>query len=984
MIHLYTNKASENQNISTNFTKNDNDNRIIKSSEMAVCVTSGNNFMSLYSNPSGMSGDDVLNNPDAINFDLKNNLDYMTVMSNTMSSEDFNKMMDEGFRPGDMDEAESVNTLDRIKAKMAESGMVIEGFNDDLSEEVLEEALGSSQAARAIKDEFSKRDLAVNSDNIEKIAEEFNKAKEIEEITDGMCDYILRNALEPTVDNLYRVRFCAAEVPFSEGGYFSDEYGHIVKDGDSDMTESEYFNGKIKEIASELDIEDPDEINELVEEGRWLVKSRILCNKSNLSVLHDLRALKLPMSDEDIAKVLANATERGEGVSKAELTKRDNLLERAVNAKEVVDKATDSDIQELINQGRVFNIDNLASVAGSSTRTLNEGMEDPKLIANRRILEETRLRMSVEANYMMLKRGMSLETTALEETVNVLKALEEKVSLEYFGSDEVNASEKASLWKESRQVIAELPYIPAKAIGDITKSSGMFTLRLTYEVGVSLKETFERAQQTYESVGTEVRGDLGDSIKKAFANVDDIIKDNGLEVDENTRKAVRILGYSEMEINAESIMDISAKESMLNRIINKMTPSTTLELIREGVNPLETDMEELERKIDEMDLKSERASENYASFLCRLDKAGNISEDERQSYIGIYRLLDKIEKSDGKALGDVVKTGVDINFKNILTALRTGKSKGLDFKVDSAFGEALNSAGYEFDISDQIGTAFEQILKDESGNEEYFRREFEEYKASLANDEKDVASELEYFGEKVTSENLRAMEQLLTEDRDYNPWKKMEEFSEKIEDNSFKENMAKLAESFEDPETVRKAYDSVLDEARSAIERISESGLDTYSDVKAIKTAFKQIGFISRMTREENYEVPVVTEDDAFNIRIKITHKSEREGKVFTSFETEKTGKILGQFLVRDGALSALVAGDNAVGLEKLKSEIPLEEAFANTGFEEVTFNYIQTDIINVDYFRQHFDGEKSDEVTTKQLYNIAKTFIETIRKAGK
>ena len=59
------------------------------------------------------------------------------------------------------------------------------------------------------------------------------------------------------------------------------------------------------------------------------------------------------------------------------------------------------------------------------------------------------------------------------------------------------------------------------------------------------------------------------------------------------------------------------------------------------------------------------------------------------------------------------------------------------------------------------------------------------------------------------------------------------------------------------------------------------------------------------------------------------------------------------------------------------------EESFKNAGFEEVTFNYIQTDIINVDYFRQHFDKAESDQMTTKQLYNIAKTFIQTVKKAG-
>ena len=114
MIHLYTQNTGETQNVTAPFSKSDNDSRIIKSSEMAVQVASGSNFLSLYSNQNDIAKDAESG---ALQFDVRNNLDYMTVMSNTMSSEDFNKMVEDGAKPGDMDEAESVNTLDRIKAK---------------------------------------------------------------------------------------------------------------------------------------------------------------------------------------------------------------------------------------------------------------------------------------------------------------------------------------------------------------------------------------------------------------------------------------------------------------------------------------------------------------------------------------------------------------------------------------------------------------------------------------------------------------------------------------------------------------------------------------------------------------------------------------------------------------------------------------------------------------------------------------------------
>ena len=141
MIQIYTKNLTESMSPVAQAIGDDNrDSRIIKSSELAVSMTAGSNLMSLYSNQSNLS-EEIASG--AINFDVKNNLDYMTVMSNTMSAKDFNRMMDDGFNPSDMDEVESLNTLDKIKAKMAESGVIIEGYNDDLSVDEIEEITGS-------------------------------------------------------------------------------------------------------------------------------------------------------------------------------------------------------------------------------------------------------------------------------------------------------------------------------------------------------------------------------------------------------------------------------------------------------------------------------------------------------------------------------------------------------------------------------------------------------------------------------------------------------------------------------------------------------------------------------------------------------------------------------------------------------------------------------------------------------------------------
>ena len=65
---------------------------------------------------------------------------------------------------------------------------------------------------------------------------------------------------------------------------------------------------------------------------------------------------------------------------------------------------------------------------------------------------------------------------------------------------------------------------------------------------------------------TAPRADLGDSIQKAFRNVDDILADIGLDTTEANRRAVRILGYNELPITPENVAQIKAVDEEVQRM----------------------------------------------------------------------------------------------------------------------------------------------------------------------------------------------------------------------------------------------------------------------------------------------------------------------------------------------------------------------------------------------------------------------------------
>ena len=49
-----------------------------------------------------------------------------------------------------------------------------------------------------------------------------------------------------------------------------------------------------------------------------------------------------------------------------------------------------------------------------------------------------------------------------------------------------------------------------------------------------------------------------------------------------------------------------------------------------------------------------------------------MTKEEKEAYIGIYRLLRQLEKTDGAAIGALLQQGAEPTLKNLLTAVRSG------------------------------------------------------------------------------------------------------------------------------------------------------------------------------------------------------------------------------------------------------------------------------------------------------------------------
>lgn len=1037
MIHLYTNSAQEDTQVNTTYARpvENNASRVIKATDFAMSITGSNGGVSAYEGQ-GQNLQDIMKNAGAM--DVTANRNYMTVMSNSMSDEDYEQLIKEGYKPGETSIETTVTVTDEIKAKLAQSGVIVEGYNDDLSDEVLQEITGSESAANAIKKAFREADIPMTAKNVQSAAEALQLAGEIPEITDGMCDYLLRNGIDPTIDHLYRVRFSGAEVSENMGGYYSDDIGGYM------TKQSSEFDWKSMEVRLSQTIERAGlPVNdETLKKAQWLVKSGILFNETNIKFLNDLKGLQMPMAEEDVAKCIANAIADGREAKEAYLNNTSSKLTEAVQAYEDVQSFRFEAVKVVVEGGKSLNIKelrvamqsiriegsvskdgvSLSVEASSASVEAVSGMtnltetdvavsgENPDLVKAMRILEETRLAMTIENNYRLMKLGYNIETTELSQLVEDLKAVEAQRQNALFPKD-AEAAQKATLWQATNDKLVTLAFMPAATVGKIVQTEGVHTLSSVHDMGEAMRQDYLKAGEQYELLGTEVRADLGDSIKKAFNNVDDILQDLKFDINDTNRRAVRILGYNSMEVTVSNIESVRDADAGLQRIMNKMTPASTLQLIRDGINPLETDLTTLENQLDAYETTIEQTAEKYSKFLFKLEKNHEITPEERESYIGIYRLLHQIEKADGALVGNVLSQGAEMTFKNLLSAMRSGKSTGMDYSIDDSFGNLAKTAGYEFNISDQILKGFESaVIGSDEVNAEVLAEDLGELREILTGDNSDAVEELMHYNQEVTPDNIQSMQTLLeAPDTLQGAWSIFQNVAEsgyrsggsrkntgenlkegasqlqatgsdspvaEGEISALEEVVFALQDAFTDQESVTEAYAELLKQTESLMEESMMNDEIGRIDIKSMTSAYKQLSFTGNLMREENYEIPAYINGKLQGIRVKIVHKGENDGNVIATLSTEKYGNIVAQFRLTEEKVQGYIACDSEEGTEALKADGRFEDKLAEAGKEAGDIRYLYSEKLDGTFLYRRHDKSVEDGGSTRDLYETAKLFI--------
>lgn len=858
--------------------------------------------------------------------DVESLQNRMLLCAQTMSEEDYSKMQEEGFDPANMTPAETVTILDKIKAEMIKSGQEIIGYTDSIDITTLSAAVGNEGLARDIVAACSAEDLPVTEQNAGEIASAVQVGKEIPELTENAQAYLLENHLEPTI---YELSLAA----FGNNGTSGQGYASQYEQGMETTSVSE------EELTRFLEQNEIEVNEDNVNTAKWLMKHSLEISRENIECKQGMEQLQFPLTQELLVKASVAAISDGK---------------KAI-------------------EGNLLDTDSLWQKSAASYQNLT----------NRIKLEEVRLMMTSDANLALLESDFSIDTAEMEKVIDELKDIREKMAKNLFP----NAEEPTELYErfeETENYLGTIRNMPIDTIGTVYDRIAQMELPEVAAEGKMMETRLREAGQQYETLMTAPRADLGDRIQKAFANVDDILLDYELEQSELNRKAVRTLAYCRMDIVPNNIESIKNALSTVQNLTEKMTPAAVLQMLRDGVNPLEQSMEELLNYLEELPENLREEGEKYSRFLYHLDQNKEITPEERESFIGCFRLLRQIEKSDGALIGDLVNTGAEWNFKNILSSMRSRKAQGSNLVVDDTIGALTDGVEIKNSIAAQIQTVFSATAQ-----KEYEREAYRQYREQMATVSQDLLQEMQQRELELTPDYMQAMNTLLEEpDVVLN---KIREFMGKAFAGSEEKS---IEGSQEDPDQVVREESSMKElpseyevfseemdrTLEEAVEKVQEEMFlqDRYLDVKSLQLMHKQLSVMEQLTgRNEYFFTLQLSEERTSAVHLQFASDAEQKGTIRFDISDPQMGKISGELRLAEDTLQGYLMGNLPETVMKMQSVVDI---IGSKLPESVTLGRVDT--INEKSWttgRSQQSAERTKAQNPEVLYRIATVFLKEI-----
>lgn len=935
----------------------------------------------------------------------------MVLASQTMSGTDLKKIEEDGLSVKDMDPETYTTIADKIKLQLAKAGADI-SIMGGLKQGQIEAISGNANYAAVMENALKEADLPATEELVQDGVIGMQKIDELPtgELSQESKDYLVKNNLSATVENIYRATYAGNDTSVNDGDLTTRD------------TMDKGMENQLKKVLTDAGLEITEDF---LNQAKDMLSKGMPVTTDTVTYMAKLENALIPDRGTDVLQAMVDAVQEGKTPQEAILIPGESLMDQA------------RDVVSTI-----------------------ENMEvDASDVKNHRALEELRLTMTVQASFRMIKSGIQIDTKDLTQLVSDLRAQEEsfaKVMLGVGTTEDADGQTVTDYEIDSfiqvNATVTNIQNMPAVLLGRIPDIKNA-TLEQVETVGYDVQAQFKAMNQVYEAVGTEVRRDLGDSIQKAFQNVDSLLEDLGLDTSDENQRAVRILAYNQSDITVSNIQSMRSGDSLVRSTLKSLTPAVVAQMIKNDENPLEISITKLNERANEIqsDLETSTqkdaitrnvAEERYSKFLWKLDQSSELTDSERTSFIGIFRLIHQVNASDGAAIGMLLNQGQDVTLKNLLTAVRSRKAENSEFTIDEKFGyqesvtresltiteqiemayTAEKQASYtverelspyklkQFESTDtvmemapsQLASALTAMEEPEEIEKTYYEEKAAEIRQSVKA-EQQIFEILDEFDIPETPANLEAMKELL---RDRNSgFKTLQEATKKRKvdsrlevsasdytgllfelDDIIENSLEEFGEACKTPAEMAEAQENLYDRAENVLRNaLLEDGVASL-DLKALQRMNSQMGLFAGMAKSETYNIPIMVADQAGNMTLKIVRGEKKTGLVDIVLDMNSIGRLKASFETDGENVDGTISTDS----NETRAAISEQAGALASAMQQATglgvslqFSWtreIDTNSIYSDISKRKYESETEDEdkkVQTRTLYGIAKSFIE-------
>lgn len=651
---------------------------------------------------------------------------------------------------------------------------------------------------------------------------------------------------------------------------------------------------------------------------------------------------------------------------------------------------TDEYIEKLFEEGREINIKELRQQPISYYQNQRERnyQVSPENQFNvdevkRQILEITQ-KLTTEAAQKISEK-MPLESSRLQEVANALGEMQQEMATQALKNVYAPVTqENIEIVMTSMQVVQEMKY--------------HFNQTIQIEVATDEKATLSEmhhALSRYMANETPVEARFGENIKKVENQIERLLENQGIEATQTNIEAAKALITNHIDVSEEQIQNIENIVLKVDTFLEEMTPTAVATMLKEGINPYQSTVNELLIWTENHQVEGLKTS--VAEAIITLEDQGQISKEQKDGMIGIYQILQSVERQKEEVMGYLYRNNLPMTVENLAVAARyaTGK-RHIQHTVDDSLKETTivtNTASDKIEKTVETSQKTQEILRtleemslpitEENINRAtkmnallypYIKEQFKQQLGSFDGMNtlpKSFLDKLE-VAQNASSELLENMIQQeipLTLSNIYWATKMMNEpeiYGSLLNDKGLlKEDLPKDLESFE--EELKELEQTAKDNTETATLKRDWQTYKSYKQINELVSFERQ-----RIEKEGIYQIPFIIDGERRLVNLYVQDNKESNTiqdpshlKAMITYQTKTLGEVKISLEIQNDRIGYKVESEKE-GTDRLQAQVnDLAKALEAIGYH-VGFNQI-------------IENEEAEQNSQPQAIYSTSLFEETV-----